>query len=147
MREFSISNIISHLFHVDNNEYEWGIGYGTIIGHSMTVHPGLMDNSKCQAIQWDGVHVPMKEPIGPLGQTYSTSCEMREVEMHTTEPVPTREATEIMVKYFDSIYAKAELGQVDANTTHLNSDGRTQLIGLLNESKYLFYGTLGKWDA
>ena len=48
----------------------------------------------------------MKEPSGLLGQTYSTSREIREVEIQATEPFPTREATESMVKIIDSNYAK-----------------------------------------
>ena len=45
------------------------------------VHLGLPYDFKCQVLQWDGLTVTMKEPIGLLGQTYQTSHEMCEVLM------------------------------------------------------------------
>ena len=44
---------------------------------------------------------------------------MYEVVMQTAETDFTREATDILVKILNSTYAKAELKQVDNNTTHI----------------------------
>ena len=93
MTEFSSSKIISHRFHVDNNEGEFGIGYGVIIGRDLIVQLGLLEYFKPQILQWDGVTVAMKEPIGLRGKTDLTSREMSEVVIHTAKPVSTKEAT------------------------------------------------------
>ena len=50
---------------------------------------------------------------------------------HTAEPVPTREATERIVKNIDRKYFKADLKHIAANATHKNSDERTKLLGIL----------------
>ena len=52
-----------------------------IIGRELVVQLGLSEDFTNQLIQWGGVRVPTKEPIGLIGQTYLTSCEMHEVEM------------------------------------------------------------------
>ena len=104
MPYFSISKIISHRFHVDNNEGEFGIGYGVIVGRDLIVQLGLLDYFKPQILQWDGVTVPMKEPSGLLNQTNLTSRKMRKVVMQTAEPVSTREYTDRLVKNLDSTY-------------------------------------------
>ena len=70
---------------------------------------------------------------------------MREVVMHTLEPSSTREATERMVKILDINYAKADLKQVDDNTTQLNYEERTLLLSLIENLEEFFDGTLGDW--
>ena len=60
MLEFSISKIILHQFHVDNNEGELGVGYDMIIGRDLMVQLGLSANFKNEVLQWDGITVPMK---------------------------------------------------------------------------------------
>ena len=67
--------------------------------------------------------------------------------MQDAEPGFTIEATEILVKIINSNYTKADLKQVANNKTHLNAEERTQLLILLEDSKYLFNGTLGYWDT
>ena len=47
-----------------------------IIVCDLMVQLGLLDNFRCQVLQWDGATVPMREPSGLLGQTYLTICEM-----------------------------------------------------------------------
>ena len=47
----------------------------------------LLTDFKSQVLQWDVASVPMKEPLGQLGQRDQNSCEMREVEMQTTKKV------------------------------------------------------------
>ena len=71
---------------------------------------------------------------------------MRKVVMHTVEPASTREATELMVKPLDSTYMKSDLNQVADNATQLNSEERTQLLGLLEDFEDLFNSTLGDWS-
>ena len=44
MPDFSISKILFHRFHVDNNEGESGIGYDMIIGLNLMVQIGLLDD-------------------------------------------------------------------------------------------------------
>ena len=51
-----------------------------------------------------------------------------------------------MVKNIDSTYSKAYLEQVAANSTELNSDYISQLLGLLKYFWDLFGGTPGYWD-
>ena len=60
MPEFSISRIINHHLHVDNDKGESDIGYDMIIGHELMVKLCLMADFKLQLIQWNGTTVPMK---------------------------------------------------------------------------------------
>ena len=48
MLEFSSSKIISHHFHVDNDEGKLGIVYDMIIDHSLMVKLGLSEKFKRQ---------------------------------------------------------------------------------------------------
>ena len=50
---------------------------------------------------------------------------------HTAEPVPTREATERIVKNLDRKFFKGDLKLIAANATFKNSDERTKLLGIL----------------
>ena len=61
-----------------------------IIICDLMVQLGLSVNFKRQFIQWDGVTVPMKEPSGLIGKSDLTIRDMREVVMHTSEPVSTK---------------------------------------------------------
>ena len=65
--------------------------------------------------------------------------------MRTVEPASIQEATDRMVKIIESTYAKADLKQVDNNTSNLNSEGRTLLLSLIKNFMDLFDGTLGYW--
>ena len=85
----------------------------------------------------------MKDPSGLLGQQDLTSRKMCDVVMQNSEPVPTMEYTEIMVKNLDSTYAKSYLEQVPANEVHINADNIIKLLSLLNKFEDLFDGTLG----
>ena len=67
--------------------------------------------------------------------------------MHTAEPVYTREATEMIVKNIYSTYVKSYHEQLAANATQLNSEDKTQLLGLINDFDGLFDGTLEEWDT
>ena len=58
-----------------------------IIVHDLMLQLCLLTDFKSQVLQWDVASVPMKEPLGQLGQRDQNSCEMREVEMQTTEKV------------------------------------------------------------
>ena len=66
--ENSISNIISHHFHVDNNEGDLGIGYNMIIGCYLMVHIYLLNYFKCHVLQFNGAIVPMKKHSGLIGK-------------------------------------------------------------------------------
>ena len=58
--EVSNSKIILHIFHVDINEGESGIGYDMIIVRDLMVQLGLLNNFKRQVLQWYGATVSMK---------------------------------------------------------------------------------------
>ena len=60
MTEFSISKIILHPCHVENNEGESGIGCDMIIGRNLMVHLGISDKFKNQVLQRGGATSPMK---------------------------------------------------------------------------------------
>ena len=90
MPEFSSRRIILHRFHVNKNEGESSIVYYIIICRDMMVQLCPSANFRRQFLQWDGATLPMKEPRNLLGKPYLTSCDMREVEIQTTEPVSTR---------------------------------------------------------
>ena len=96
MPEFSSSKIIYHWFNVDNDEDELGMCYDMIIGCDLMVEFVLLDDIKCQVLQWESVKIPTKEPIGLLEQSDLTSCNMLKVVIQTAEPVSTREATKIL---------------------------------------------------
>ena len=68
MPELSIRKIISHRFHVDNDEVKSEIGYDMIIVCDLMVQLDLPDKFYCQVIQWNEVNVPIKEPRGLLGK-------------------------------------------------------------------------------
>ena len=72
MLEFSISNIINHQFHVDNDEGELGIGYVMIIGRDLMLQLGLAAYFKHKVLQWDGATIHMTEPRGLLGKAKLT---------------------------------------------------------------------------
>ena len=112
-----------------------------IIGRDLAVKIGILDDFKCQILQWDGVELLMKEPSIMLGQTYSTNCEMREVVMQIAEPVSKREATERLEKITNITYANAELESAASNKQ------KTQLISIPKYFEDLFNVTLGYWDT
>ena len=118
-----------------------------IIGRDLMVQLGLSDDLNCQFFQWDGVIAPMKEPIGLLGKPDLSSYNMCKVVMHNREPVSAREDTEILVKILRSIYAKAELKQVNDNANQLKYEEINQLPSLLEYFKELSGGTRGYWDT
>ena len=101
------------------------------------VQLGLTDNPKRQALQWDGTTVNTKDSINLLGKSDLTKREMREAVMQTADPVSTREATERMVKTINSTYENADLDQA-VNNSHLNAEGRTLLLSLLEDFEDLF---------
>ena len=72
---------------------------------------------------------------------------MREVVIHTAEPVSTREANERLVKILYSTYFRVDLKKVTDNATQINAEERTQLLSLLGDFKNLFDGALGYWDT
>ena len=67
--------------------------------------------------------------------------------MQTAEPVYKMEATDRMVKILDSTCVKANLEHVTDNVTHLKSEERTQLLGLLKDLEDLLDETLGDWET
>ena len=81
---FSISRKINHCFHVDNDKYELGIGYDTIIGRDLMVQIGLTADFKHKVIQWYDATVHMKETRILTGKYYLSKREMREVVMKTS---------------------------------------------------------------
>ena len=143
--ELSSSKIINHRFHINNDKGESGIGYDMIIGRDLMVQLGLTANFKRQFLKWDGATVHMKYPSNLIGQSNLTKREMCKVVMQTAEPASTREATERMVKIFDSIYAKADLKQVVNKASHMNSEERTLLLSLIEDFEKISHGTLGDW--
>ena len=69
MPEFSISKIINHRFHFNNNKEELGISYDKVIGHDLMVQLGLMADFKRHVLQGCGATVPMEEPSGLMGKS------------------------------------------------------------------------------
>ena len=72
---------------------------------------------------------------------------MHDLFMQTSDPDSTKEATEITVNSIDSINAKAELEHIADNSTHLNTNKRNMLLGIINDFEYLFDVTLGEWET
>ena len=128
---FSIIIIILHHFHIDNVKGKTVIGYDMIIGRDLMVQLVLLVDFKCKVLQWDGVTVPMKEPIGMIGKSDLTSHEMSKVAMQTAEPASTRASTERLFRILESTCARANLKQIAHDATHLNADERTQSFRLL----------------
>ena len=67
---------------------------------------------------------------------------MREVVVQTAETVSTRKGNERMVKIIDSNFAKSDLEQRVTSATQMNTEQRTQQLGLLKYFEYLFDGTI-----
>ena len=80
-----------------------------IIDCDLMVQLGLTAEFKRQVLQWNGATVHMKEHICLIGKSGLNKSEMHEVVMQTIEPDSIREATERMVNFFDSSYAKSDL--------------------------------------
>ena len=70
---------------------------------------------------------------------------MRDVTMHTSKLVCTREATYRLVKTPGSTYTKADLEDVASNTTQMNYEEKNQRIRLIKYFEDLFDGTIGDW--
>ena len=68
---------------------------------------------------------------------------MRKVIMQTVEPASTIEATDILVKIVDSIYANENFTQIADSVIHMDSEDRTQLLELLKYFEDLCDITLG----
>ena len=68
-----------------------------------------------------------------LGKSNPTKRKMRKVVMQNSEPASTREATDRMVKIKYITYVKADLEQVVANASQLNSEERTLLLSFIEE--------------
>ena len=147
MPEFSISKMIEHCFHVNNDKGKSGIGYEIIIGHDLVVQLGLTVDLNCQLPQWDVATVPMKEPIVLIGKSDTTSREMRVGVMQTAEPDSTRKATGGLQKNTQKYLCKGGTKLVANNTTQLNAEEITQPLRLLKYFEDLFGGTLGDWDT
>ena len=81
MPDFSSSKIVSHKFHVDNNEGESVIGYEIVIGRDLMLQLGLSAKFKYQALKCYGFTVTMKESNGLLEKTDLTSCKIRNMVM------------------------------------------------------------------
>ena len=60
MTEFSISKIITHLFHDDYNEGDTYIGYNMIIGSYLMLQIVLIVYFKHKVLERDNSAVPMK---------------------------------------------------------------------------------------
>ena len=135
---FSRIKIISHRFHVDNNEVESVIVYGMIIGSDLMVQLGLSEDFKRQVHSLEGIPVPMKELSDMFSQTDQTSCEMREVVMKTEEQVSTKEATERLLKILNSTYAKSDLKQIANNVTQMNAEKELKYSGSLKMLRTCF---------
>ena len=67
--------------------------------------------------------------------------------MLNAKPFSNREATERLVKQFDSNYKKADLANVDESSVQLDKDKRKKLLCLLTECEDSFDRTMGKWDT
>ena len=70
---------------------------------------------------------------------------MREVVMQTTEPFSTRELLIGWKTFLENTDTKAYLEQVVYNASQINSEKKTQLLGILKDFFDLFDGTLGYW--
>ena len=57
-----------------------------------------------------------------IGKIDLISLEMHEMEIHTIEPVYTREVNERMVKCIESTYYKTDIEHVAADATNLNAE-------------------------
>ena len=104
MPEFSSSKIIEHHSHSENKRVELDIGYDMIVFHDLMVKLDLLADFRRQFLQWDGVTVPIKEPIGLLGKLDLTNRSMHKLVMQTAEPVSTIEATERLLKILNSTF-------------------------------------------
>ena len=93
MPDFSISKIIKHHFHVNNDKGDSGIGYDMIICRDLMLKLVLAADFKHQVLQGDSATVHMKKTVSLLGKSDLNNREMREVVMQNAEPASTREAT------------------------------------------------------
>ena len=74
MTEFSISKIINHRFHVDNEKCEWGIGGDMIIVRDLMIQLGLTADFKRQFLKWNGATESMEEPSSLLGHSFQLNA-------------------------------------------------------------------------
>ena len=74
-----------------------------------------------------------EKPIGLLGQTNLTICDMCKVVIQNTEPVSTREDIVRLVKILDITYEKSNLEQLSASVIYLNTEDRTKKLTPLKD--------------
>ena len=97
MPYFYSSNIIPHIFCVNENQCDIVIVYEIIIGRDLMVKLSLIANFKRKVLEWDNNIVTTKDTGNLLGKPNIAGINMREVAMNTTEPVYTREYTDAVV--------------------------------------------------
>ena len=111
------------------------------------VQLGLRADFKRQVLQWDSATVHIKEPSNFIEEFDLTKREISEVVIQTEGSSSIREATEWMVKIFDSAYVKLDLKKVADNASQMNYGERNLLLSLLKDFEELCDGTLGERAA
>ena len=61
MTKFYSIKIITHIFHIDNEDGDIGIGYEIIIGQDLMVQLGKIDGFRNNFTKWDVTAVPMNK--------------------------------------------------------------------------------------
>ena len=137
MPEFSIRNIVSHLFHVNNEEGESVIRYVIIIVQDLMAKISLTADFIPQVLTWDNTVVQIKDPNNSLDQYNLCRSKMHEMIIHTTKPASIKEANKRMAKVIDSTHDKAKFEQVVDGAVILKVESPIYIINITLNKTYI----------
>ena len=147
LTEFSHNSIIRHRFAIDDGYGDEGIGYDMIIGQDLCNLLGININYEDCTIEMDGMAVAMKDSSFPIRGGKSNKARINKIFSQSAKPKATAEATDRIMRILDSNYHKADLNQVVAKASLLNTEQKQKLLALLKKYESIFDGTLGRWNT
>jgi len=129
--ELSETKLIEWNMHIVSSKT---MNYDIIIGRDMLEELGIIIDFKTKQITWDETSVPMR-----------TMAEIKHDGYFVNDSETIAEAIARTKRILDAHYKAADLDEIVANCSNLNTEQNQQLRKLLEEFKELFDGTLGSW--
>ncbi len=129
--ELSETKLIEWNMHIVSSKT---MNYDIIIGRDMLEELGIIIDFKSKQITWDEISVPMR-----------TMTEMKHDGYFINDSETITKATARVKRILDAHYEAADLDEIIASCSNLNTEQKQQLKKLLEEFKELFDGTLASW--
>jgi hypothetical protein len=138
--EFSLRNLISWTFHVDDRSKSSNT-YNMIIGREIPGELGIVLDFNAHTVTWDIDTIPMKDR-GSL----NTQDALLEVYLDSNKQKSLVDEFSRSTNILDSEYKPAVLEEVAQLCTTLNAEEQHHLFTSLQKYEHLFYGTLGEFN-